>query len=98
MLIGQLGVLKYGNLTIGFGQFQLKCRKMGLIKMKDLKIHESHQMTDFKSEIRCPCETSRFYAVRECKVCGAEEIKHPAGHFFDKELECECRSEEETDD
>lgn len=46
--------------------------------------HPSHEMTDFKSEIRCPGSEPRFYSVRECKACGQEEMRHAAGHFMER--------------
>ena len=43
----------------------------------------SHIMTEWRTEIRCPGSTPRFYGVRNCKNCGEEELKHPAGHFME---------------
>lgn len=43
--------------------------------------HPSHVLTKWRSEIRSPCGTARFYSVRNCSECGAEESQHPAGHF-----------------
>jgi len=41
----------------------------------------THKMSEWKTEVRCPADTPRFYAVRYCIRCGEEELKHPAGHF-----------------
>jgi hypothetical protein len=49
--------------------------------------HPSHKMSTWRSEIRCPGNTARFYGVRECEFCGEEELQHPAGHFLEKLLE-----------
>ena len=46
----------------------------------------THKMSEWRTEVRCPCDTPRFYGVRECELCGEEEMKHPAGHFFNKLL------------
>lgn len=54
------------------------------------EIHPSHNMTEWRTEIRTPAETSRFYGVRSCKACGGEELKHSAGHFVDKWLFDPC--------
>jgi len=34
--------------------------------------------------------TPRFYGVRKCEKCGAEQIQHPAGYFSDDELKGPC--------
>ena len=52
--------------------------------------NSTHSMGAWYIDIRSPAGTPRFYIVRECKLCGAEEIKHPAGHFVDEELLCVC--------
>ena len=49
-------------------------------------VHESHDMTDWYSEVKCPCDTSRFYKTRKCKNCEGEQYYHPAGRFIDPEL------------
>lgn len=54
--------------------------------------HPSHKMTDWQSEIRCPCDTPRFYSVRTCSVCGQEEMRHAAGRFMER-LRFECDGE-----
>lgn len=51
--------------------------------------HESHKMTRWRTDIRSPLGTPRFYRVRRCKVCHEEETRHPAGHFIE-ELEKPC--------
>lgn len=48
----------------------------------DKTIHPTHQMGDWHTDIRAPAGTPRFYSVRECTLCGAEELQHPAGHFY----------------
>ena len=52
--------------------------------------HESHQMSKWRTEIRCPGDEPRFYGVRECLRCGEEELSHPAGHFLEGLLR-ECQ-------
>lgn len=54
-------------------------------------IHVSHHMGKFYTDVRAPAGTSRFYGVRECKGCGAEEIEHAAGQFTDDDLGKPCR-------
>lgn len=46
--------------------------------------HPSHEMTEWRTEIRAPAGTPRFYGVRECTACGGEEMQHPAGHFLNR--------------
>ena len=53
-------------------------------------VHESHDMTEWRSEIRCPRDTPRFYSVRNCKKCGGEQLQHPAGKFMDGILKTNC--------
>lgn len=53
-------------------------------------VHESHNMTDWHSEIRSPVGTPRFYSVRECKRCDHEQMESAAGRFIDPELERRC--------
>jgi len=53
-------------------------------------VHPSHDMTDWYSEIKCPCNTERFYKTRKCKKCEGEQYYHPAGRFIDPELEKPC--------
>lgn len=57
--------------------------------------NKSHVMSEWRIEIRCPASTPRFYSVRNCAVCGYEEMIHAAGHFMDDELILACS---ETDD
>lgn len=45
--------------------------------------HPSHVMSEWRTEIRCPSSTPRFYGVRVCRGCGSEEMRHAAGHFLD---------------
>ena len=59
------------------------------------EIHNSHNMSGWKTQIRAPAGTPRFYAVRQCEQCGGEKIKHPAGHFVDKWLYDPCVGDEE---
>ena len=50
-------------------------------KVKHLP-HPSHEMTPWRTEPRAPTGGEpRFYGVRECRRCEAEELDHPAGHF-----------------
>lgn len=53
-------------------------------------VHESHNMTDWRSEVRAPVGTARFYNVRNCSKCGVEQSIHPAGRFKDYKLEEVC--------
>jgi hypothetical protein len=50
------------------------------------------------SAVRAPAGTPRFYGVRQCKDCGAEEIAHAAGQFTDNDLvkPCHARSKKMT--
>lgn len=59
------------------------------------EIHQSHNMTEWRTEIRAPAGTPRFYSVRDCKACGGEESKHLAGHFIDEWLHDPCVPNEE---
>jgi hypothetical protein len=54
--------------------------------------HESHLMSDDRTEILAPNGTERFYLVRECKRCGAGQAEHPAGNFHDEELLGKCEN------
>lgn len=54
------------------------------------KPHPSHKMSEWRSEIRCPGATERFYSVRDCSECGMEEMRHAAGHFMEK-LQMQCQ-------
>jgi hypothetical protein len=53
--------------------------------------HKSHKMSKQRCEILAPCGTPRFYAVRRCKQCGAEQAEHAAGRFCDPELLKACK-------
>ena len=57
-------------------------------------IHMSHRMGRAFTDVRAPAGTPRFYSVRECQECGAEEIAHAAGQFTDDALvkPCSARS------
>jgi hypothetical protein len=55
-------------------------------------IHTSHRMSKRYSDVRAPAGTPRFYSVRQCKGCGAEEIEHAAGQFTDDALVKPCAS------
>ena len=59
-------------------------------------IHVSHRMGKFFTDVRAPAGTSRFYGVRQCKGCGAEEIGHAAGQFTDDDLGKLCRVPKKT--
>ena len=59
------------------------------------KIHPSHKLGKEYIDIRCPGSTPRFYGVRQCELCGAEVIEHPAGLFIEDELFYECFGIEE---
>jgi hypothetical protein len=54
-------------------------------------VHESHVMTDWYTDVRCPGSTPRFYGVRECVNCQYEMSEHPAGRFMDHQLKSECK-------
>ena len=54
------------------------------------QIHESHRMGKEFSDVRAPAGTPRFYGVRRCDYCEAEEIAHPAGAFTDDDLVRPC--------
>lgn len=54
-------------------------------------VDESHDMTDWRSEVRAPAGTERFYSVRNCVNCEYEMSEHPAGRFMDYQLKRECR-------
>lgn len=54
-------------------------------------IHASHRMGKAYTDVRAPAGTARFYSVRQCKGCEAEEIAHPAGQFTDDDLVRPCR-------
>jgi len=53
-------------------------------------IHASHRMGRSFADVRAPAGTPRFYSVRQCKGCGAEEIEHAAGQFTDDDLVRPC--------
>lgn len=53
-------------------------------------VHESHDMTDWETEIKAPVGTPRFYSCRHCKKCEGEQYHHPAGKFIDGELKRKC--------
>ena len=53
-------------------------------------VHESHTMTEWRTEILAPAGTPRFYAYRKCINCGSEQYHHPAGQFIDDELKRKC--------
>ncbi len=55
-------------------------------------IHSSHRMGKRYTDVRAPAGTPRFYSVRQCKGCGAEEIEHAAGQFTDDDLVKPCYS------
>ena len=54
------------------------------------QVHESHDMTEWGTQIKAPVGTARFYAHRECNNCGGEQYHHPAGKFIDPELKIKC--------
>lgn len=58
--------------------------------IREESIHSSHRLTKWKTEIRSPAGTARFYSVRHCKDCDAEEMRHAAGHFGLEQLQKEC--------
>lgn len=59
-------------------------------------IHPSHRMGKSYSDVRAPAGTPRFYSVRQCKGCGAEEIEHAAGQFTDDDLVKTCHAPKKT--
>jgi hypothetical protein len=58
------------------------------------EIHPSHVMGESFSDIRAPVSTPRFCNVRECTLCGAEEVESVAGYHFDSELRHICQESE----
>ena len=54
-------------------------------------IHTSHRMGKWFSDVRSPAGTPRFYGIRQCKDCKAEEIRHAAGQFTDDDLGKPCQ-------
>lgn len=58
----------------------------------------SHTMSEWGTEVRAPAGTPRFYSVRTCQKCEAEEIAHPAGHFMDEDLLRKCLITEEKNE
>ena len=54
-------------------------------------IHTSHRMGKPFTDVRSPAGTPRFYGVRQCKDCKAEEIHHAAGQFTDDDLGRPCK-------
>ena len=56
----------------------------GTGKRREQRPHPTHQMTVWRTEIRCPGDEPRFYGVRECTNCGEEEMQHAAGHFLNQ--------------
>lgn len=54
-------------------------------------VHASHRMGRWFTDVRAPAGTPRFYGVRRCKGCGAEEIEHAAGQFTDEDLGKPCQ-------
>lgn len=55
-------------------------------------IHASHRMGEAFTDVRAPAGTPRFYGVRQCEGCGAEEIEHAAGQFTDDDLVKPCHA------
>jgi hypothetical protein len=54
-------------------------------------VHESHVMSKWRTEVRAPAGTPRFYKVRECENCGYEMAEHPAGKFMHYQLKEPCK-------
>jgi len=54
------------------------------------RVHASHRMGKPFTDVRAPAGTPRFYSVRECQDCGAEEIEHAAGQSTDDDLVKPC--------
>ena len=54
------------------------------------KPHRSHRMTKARTDILSPCDTPRFYTVRECKNCEGKQAEGVAGQFIDKALKKKC--------
>jgi len=55
-------------------------------------VHQSHDMTEWRSEIMAPAGTERFYSYRQCKNCEYEQYYSASGEFIDVQLESKCRS------
>lgn len=55
----------------------------GTLKQTKTVPNKSHRMGRWRTEVRSPAGTPRFYRVRNCTKCGGEEMEHAAGHFFE---------------
>lgn len=53
-------------------------------------VHESHDMSEWRTEIIAPVGTPRFYNFRECEICSGAQYYHAAGKFIDGELKRKC--------
>lgn len=58
---------------------------------KDFIPHPSHNMTRYRSTIRTPSSTPRFYSVSNCKNCELETGKSVAGEYYEIYLKYKCR-------
>lgn len=55
-----------------------------------IKIHPSHEMTDWESTIVTLISTPRFGKIRRCINCDAEHAKTVAGEACHDELKSKC--------
>jgi hypothetical protein len=61
-----------------------RCRGM------KVEIHESHDMTPWKSTIVTLISTPRFGSIRSCRKCGAEHAKTVCGEDCHSQLITKC--------
>ena len=60
-------------------------------KWKWQKVGKGHRMRDAGTRILAPSGTPRFYGIRQCTRCHAEQAEHPAGKFMDDALRLPCK-------
>jgi queuine/archaeosine tRNA-ribosyltransferase len=53
-------------------------------------VDESHEMTEWRTEIMAPSGTARYYSYRQCKKCEYEQYYSVAGRFIDPQLTRRC--------
>lgn len=56
-------------------------------------VHESHEVSEWRTEVMAPCGTARYYQFRECKNCGEAQYHSNSGRF--NTLNRECKEQEE---
>ncbi len=57
------------------------------------KVHKTHRMGKWESQIVTLISTSRFGKWRQCKICGAEQAETAAGKAMFPELKLPCQPE-----